>query len=73
MFYKQVKGGEYIPDLIAFSAVVVDTKVIESITTHERGQMLDYLKTTGLQVGLILNFKHSKLEWERMVLDLGRK
>src|SRR5882672_9931662 len=56
--YKGVKVGEYVPDLIAFSAVVVDTKVIEAITDHERGQMINYLKITGLQVGVILNFKH---------------
>jgi GxxExxY protein len=67
--YKGVKVGEYVPDLIAFSAVVVDTKVIEAITDHERGQMINYLKITGLQVGLILNFKHAKLEWERIVLS----
>lgn len=30
--------------------------------------MLNYLRITGLQVGLILNFKKSKLEWERIVL-----
>ncbi len=47
---------------------MVDTKVIEAITDHERGQMLNYLKITGHQVGGILNFKHAKLEWERIVL-----
>ena len=67
--YKQVKVGEYVPDLIAFSSVVVDTKVIDAITDHERGQMLNYLRTTGLKVGVILNFKHAKLEWERIVLS----
>jgi len=71
--YKTVKVGEYIPDLIAFNAVVVDTKVIEAITDHERGQMLNYLRITGLKVGVILNFKRAKLEWERIVLEKGRK
>ena len=67
--YKQVKMGEYVPDLIAFGAVVVDTKVIDAITDHERGQMLNYLKITGHKVGVILNFKRAKLEWERIVLS----
>jgi GxxExxY protein len=71
--YKQVKVGEYVPDLIAFSAVVVDAKVIDTITDHERGQMLNYLKITGHKVGVILNFKRAKLEWERIVLDKGRQ
>ena len=39
--YKGVQVGEYVPDLIAESAVVVDAKVIERITDVERGQMLN--------------------------------
>src|ERR1041385_8737591 len=42
VIYKTVKVGEFIPDLIAYDAVVVDTKVIDRITDHERGQMLNY-------------------------------
>ena len=57
--YKTVKVGEYVPDLIAFKAVVVDAKVIEAITDQERGQMLNYLRITGLKVGVILNFKRA--------------
>ena len=70
--YKGVNVGEYVPDLIAFNAVVVDAKVIEAITDHERGQMLNYLRITGHKVGVMLNFKRAKLEWERIVLDLSR-
>lgn len=73
VLYKTIKVGEYAPDLIAFSAVVVDTKVIDAITDHERGQMLNYLRITGLQVGVILNFKRPKLEWERLVLERNRR
>ena len=68
VLYKGHKVGLFIPDLIAFDAVVVDTKVIEQITDHERGVMLNYLRITKLRVGVILNFKHAKLEWERIVL-----
>jgi GxxExxY protein len=60
--------GEFIPDLIAFSSVIVDAKVIDRITDHERGQMLNYLRITKLRVGLIVNFKNARLEWERVVL-----
>jgi GxxExxY protein len=68
IFYKGHKIGLFIPDLIAFDAIVVDAKVIERITDHERGLMLNYLRTTKHRAGVILNFKRSKLEWERMVL-----
>ena len=68
VLYKGQKIGLFVPDLIAFEAVVVDTKVIERITDHERGLMLNYLRITKLRVGVILNFKHRKLEWERLIL-----
>ena len=66
--YKNVKVGLYVPDLIAFNQVVIETKTIERITNIDRGQVINYLKITGLPVGVILNFKHPKLEWERIVL-----
>jgi GxxExxY protein len=66
--YKGYKVGLFIPDLIAFDAIVVDTKVIDQITDHERGLMLNYLRITRTRVGIILNFKHRKLEWERLAL-----
>jgi len=68
MLYKGNNVGLFIPDLIVFGTVVVDTKVIDRITDLERGQMLNYLKITKLRVGVIINFKHATLEWERLVL-----
>jgi GxxExxY protein len=41
VLYKEHKVGLFIPDLIAFNAVAVDTKVIDRITDHERGLMLN--------------------------------
>ena len=68
VFFRGVEVGEFIPDLIAFGMVIVDAKVIDRITDYERGQMMNYLRITKLRVGLIVNFKHARLEWERIVL-----
>ncbi len=68
VLYKGQKIGLFVPDLIVFDALVIDTKVIDKITDHERGLMLNYLRITGLRVGVILNFKHRKLEWKRIAL-----
>jgi GxxExxY protein len=68
VLFRGVQVGEFVPDLIAFGSVIVDTKVIDRITDRERGQMLNYLRITKLRVGLILNFKNARLEWERIVL-----
>jgi GxxExxY protein len=68
VLYKGECVGGFIPDLIAFGQVVVDTKTIDEITDHERGQVMNYLRIAKLPVGLILNFKHARLEYERVVL-----
>jgi GxxExxY protein len=68
IFYKGTKIGLFVPDLIVFESLVVDTNVIDRITDHERGLTLNYLRITNLRVGVILNFKHRKLEWERIFL-----
>ncbi len=67
IIYKDEKVGYYQPDLIAFGKVIVETKTIESLGDREIGQMLNYLKITGLKVGLLLNFKQSSLQFKRVV------
>ncbi len=66
--YKGVRVGDFIPDLVAFGSVIVDTKTIDHIGDIEIGQMLNYLRVTGLKVGLIINFKHRRIETRRVVL-----
>ena len=68
VLYKGELVGEYVPDLVVRDKLVVDMKTIDRITDHDRGQMLNYLRITALPVGIILNFKHPRLEWERLVL-----
>lgn len=68
VLFRGIEVGQFVPDLIAFGSVIVDTKVIDRITDHERGQMLNYLRITKLRVGLIMNFKNARLEFERVVL-----
>jgi GxxExxY protein len=68
VLFKGEQVGEFIPDFLVFEAVVTDPKVIDQVTDYERGQMLNYLRITKKRVGLILNFKHARLQWERVVL-----
>ncbi|QQG37048.1 MAG: GxxExxY protein [Micavibrio aeruginosavorus] len=68
VFYKDVQVGRYVPDLIAFNQIVVEIKTIDGIAHHQAAQIINYMKVTGFQVGMILNFKHAKLEWQRFVL-----
>jgi GxxExxY protein len=69
--YKGESVGEYVPDLTSHEAIVIDAKVIDAITKHELGKMLNYLRITKLPVGVILNFRYARLEWKRVILTSG--
>ncbi len=66
--YKGHVVGDFVPDLIVDDRVIIDAKTIDTIGGHERGQMLNYLRLAELRVGLIINFKRARLEWERVIL-----
>jgi len=43
-------------------------KAQESLSGKEEAQVLNYLKATGIKVGVVINFgSHPKLEWKRLV------
>jgi GxxExxY protein len=59
----------YIPNLICFGKIVVELKAVSALTDDHRGQILNYLRATGMKLGILVNFGNSgKLEWERIVL-----
>ncbi|HTX65359.1 MAG TPA: GxxExxY protein [Opitutaceae bacterium] len=61
--------GTLVPDLIVDELVIVDPKVVETFAdTHVR-QMIGYLAITKLKLALLLNFKHAKLQWKRVVRE----
>lgn len=60
---------QYIPDFICHGSIIVELKAVKAITDEHRAQLLNYLKATGLRLGMLVNFgTYPKLEWERMVL-----
>jgi len=65
--YKGQKVGLLIPDLIVGGQIIVDTKVVSAFNDSHMAQMIGYLTITGLQLGLLINFKNLKLEWKRVV------
>lgn len=71
--YRGEHIDDYIPDLEVEGRLIVETKTVESITDEHVGQVLNYLRITGLEVGLILNFKHARLGSRRVVLQEGHK
>src|SRR5262245_1035556 len=59
----------YKPDLICFNEVVVELKALGRLSSVEESQIINYLKVTGLQTGLLLNFGTRSLEKRRFILS----
>ena len=68
--YKDKVVGEYFADLLVEDQVIVELKTVERIEKIHEAQLLNYLKATGLKVGLLVNFKHQKADIKRLVLGL---
>ena len=72
VYYKNVEVGEYYADLIVNDKVILELKATESITEAHEFQLLNYLKSTNIEVGLLLNFG-KKPEFCRKVFQNYRK
>ena len=66
--YKEVELGRYLCDLLVEGTIVVELKAISQLNSSHIGQLLNYLKASGLRVGLLLNFGRPKLEYRRVLM-----
>ncbi len=57
--YKGVTAGDFIADLVINNTILLEIKAVRSITKEFEAKLLHYLKSTGLPVGLIINFSES--------------
>lgn len=68
VFYKGHKLPSFLrPDFICFGEVIVELKALTEITGREEAQILGYLKGTGFQTGLLLNFGTPSLFQKRFI------
>lgn len=69
--YKDVRLKQtYCPDFVCFDAVIVELKAVREIAPEHRAQVLNYLRATGLSVGLLVNFGAGpKASVQRLVLQ----
>ena len=69
--FRGVSVGRYVADLIVESKVVVETKAARSLDPVHRAQLLNYLRASGLEVGLLLNFGPTA-QFKRVILGRHR-
>jgi GxxExxY protein len=67
VFYKGTKVKQFVCDFLVEGSVLVELKAIKELTPLETGQVLNYLKSTDLKLGLLLNFGASSLQYKRVI------
>ncbi len=57
--------GEFFADIFVEGKVIVELKAVKAIAPEHQAQIINYLKATGIEVGLLINFGNPKLEYKR--------
>ena len=65
--------AKYEPDFICFGKIILELKAVTDLTDEHSAQVQNYLKATGLKLGILANFGHyPKVEIKRVVAERGR-
>jgi GxxExxY protein len=63
----QMLSKYYVADFVCFNKVIVETKATKELEGIDEAQVINYLKSTGLKVGLLINFGAESLEHRRLL------
>jgi GxxExxY protein len=70
VLYKDKPVGEYFADILVEDQVIVELKAVKQLKKIHEAQLLNYLKATGIKIGLLVNFYGEKADIKRLVLNL---
>jgi len=64
---------EYFADFICYDKIIIETKALSELTRVHEAQVINYLKATGLELGLLVNFGSASLEYKRLIYTNKKK
>ena len=67
VLYKGELIGDYFADILVEGKLLMELRCVDSLSNEHIAQTLNYLKATGRHIALLVNFKHPKVEWKRIV------
>lgn len=75
LYYREQRLAHiYKPDFVCFEKIIIEIKAVQSLAAEHRAQVMNYLKATGIELGLLVNFGHfPKLEYERIVSTKSKR
>ena len=59
--------GEFCADIVVENSVIIELKAVSTFKPEHEAQIINYLKASGIRVGLLINFGKPKLEWKRFI------
>ena len=68
VYFKSKVIGQYFADILVDNKLILELKTVDVIANIHTAQVLNYLRATGLKLGLILNFGKPRFEYKRLVL-----
>jgi len=68
VYFKGKVIGQYFADILVDSKLILELKTVDAIANIHTAQVLNYLRATGIKLGLILNFGKPRFEYKRLVL-----
>jgi GxxExxY protein len=71
VFYHEQKVGEYYADFLVEGCVIVELKACECLASEHEAQVINYLKATNIDVGMLLNFGKKAIH-RRLVFEAAR-
>ena len=72
VYYDSQAVGEYVADIVVADKVILEIKAVQTINPAHEAQLVNYLKATNIDVGLLLNFSES-LEVKRKIFETARQ
>ena len=68
VYFQNKVIGQYFADILVNNKIILELKTVDTIANVHKAQVLNYLRATGIKLGLILNFAKPRFEYKRLVL-----
>ena len=72
VYYDEIQVGEYFADIIVNECIIIELKAAESLAEEHEFQLINYLKATDIEVGLVLNFGKNP-QFKRKIFTNNKK
>ncbi len=68
VYFQNKVVGQYFADILVDNKLILELKTVDTIANIHKAQVLNYLRATGIKLGLILNFAKPRFQYKRLVL-----